>query len=105
MTEPLLAHRPRSETSNETGEERGMEEEDALLTGHRTGKQSPDPTTIAATQRARSKWREIGLFVWALLATTAVVVLGVVYQHSRSEAGDHRGKRNLVFMVSDGMGP
>lgn len=106
MTEPLLAHRPGSQTSNETGEERGIEEEDALLTGQRTGKQSPDPTT-PTTQRARSKWREIGLFVWALLATAAVVVLAVVYQHSRAEAGggSRGGKRNLIFMVSDGMGP
>lgn len=109
MTEPLLAHGPGSETSNETAEERGIEEEDALLTGQRTGKQSPDLITPTA-QRTRGKWREIGLFVWAVLATAAVVVLAVVYQHSRVEAGhgeggDAGGKRNLIFMVSDGMGP
>ena len=104
MSEPLLAHRPASQSSNETGEERGIEEEDALLTGQRTGKHSEGPTTIAKPH-TRSKWREIGLFVWAMLATAAVVVLAVVYQHSRSEAGSHHGKRNLIFMVSDGMGP
>lgn len=93
--EPLI-QRPGSQSSNE----RGIEEEDALLTGQATGKQTPKSST-------RSKWREIGLFVWALLATAAVVVLAVVYQHSTTEnaGGTPRGKRNLIFMVSDGMGP
>lgn len=93
--EPLI-HRPGSQSSNE----RGIEEEDALLTGQATGKQTPQSTP-------RSKWREIGLFVWALLATAAVVVLAVVYQHSTTENADPtpQGKRNLIFMVSDGMGP
>ncbi|KAK3696985.1 vacuolar alkaline phosphatase [Vermiconidia calcicola] len=104
MAEPLLAHRPGSQNSSEA-EQRGVEEEDALLTGHSTGKQAQSTTQII-----RSKWREIGLFVWALVATAAVVVLAVVYQHSRSEgAGGNgsrpSGKHNLIFMVSDGMGP
>ncbi len=104
MPEPS---RPDSQTSNE----RGIEEEDALLTGERTFK-TPEITTGGT----RSKWREIGLFVWALVATAAVVVLAVVYQHSQTESipgciGDDcgsktlTGKRNLVMMVSDGMGP
>ena len=103
--EPLLAHRPGSQSSNEN-DERGIEEEDALLTGQRTGKQSPSPI-----QHSRSKWREIGLFIWAVLATAAVVVLAVVYQHSRVESGNganrggSHGKKNVIFMVSDGMGP
>ncbi|KAK3726135.1 vacuolar alkaline phosphatase [Vermiconidia calcicola] len=104
MAEPLLAHRPGSQNSSEA-EQRGIEEEDALLTGQSTGKQAQSTTQIV-----RSKWREIGLFVWALVATAAVVVLAVVYQHSRSESagGDGSrpsGKHNLIFMVSDGMGP
>ena len=104
MAEPLIAHRPGSQTSNET-EERGIEEEDALLTGQRTGKQSH-----AGTQSPKSKWREIGLFVWALIATAAVVVLAVVYQHGRAEGAKPGvvapgGKKNVIFMVSDGMGP
>ncbi|KAK0722550.1 alkaline-phosphatase-like protein [Lasiosphaeria miniovina] len=37
-----------------------------------------------------SRLRELALFTWALLATAAVIVLAV---------------RNLIFMVSDGMGP
>jgi alkaline phosphatase len=101
--EPLLA-RPSSEGSSE----REHEEEDALLTGQRSVRLS------AAHQR----WREVGLFVWALLATVVVVVLAVVVQHEQSvahsgrerpggwgEAGKPTGKRNMIFMVSDGMGP
>lgn len=101
--EPLLANnRPASQQSNEDR----IAEEDALLTGESTGKQE-------TTTYARRNWREIGLFVWALLATAVVVVLAVVYQHSRAETGPKHGKganipegkRNLIFMVSDGMGP
>ena len=104
--EPLLAHRSGSQYSNENENERGIEEEDALLTGQRTGKQ---PT--ATTQHSWSKWREIGIFVWAVLATAAVIVLAVVFQHSQAQSGSGgsgarpSGKRNLIFMVSDGMGP
>lgn len=110
--EPLLAQRPSSQNSGE----QGIEEEDALLTGQRTGKQD-----TANASRTR-KWREIGLFVWALAATAVVVVLAVIWQHGQqtgrspggSAPGDgHDGdggrtnstKKNLIFMVSDGMGP
>lgn len=93
--EPLLTNRPGSQNSND----HDIEEEDALLTGQRTGKQDTP----------RRKWREIALFTWALVATAVVVVLAVVYQHSRAEgnkgANIPTGKRNLIFMVSDGMGP
>ncbi|KHE81996.1 hypothetical protein GE21DRAFT_4868, partial [Neurospora crassa] len=87
--------------------------------------QSPDRENDNAAPRSR--WRELALFTWALLATAAVIVLAVVIQHSNSTqhssispaavsdsssvAGDKKhgspsgGKRNLVFMVSDGMGP
>lgn len=101
--EPLLAsNRPPSQQSNEDR----IAEEDALLTGQSTGKQD-------TSRHARRNWREIGLFAWALIATAVVVVLAVVYQHSRAELGAEtgkgakipEGKRNLIFMVSDGMGP
>ncbi|EME45983.1 hypothetical protein DOTSEDRAFT_70107 [Dothistroma septosporum NZE10] len=114
--EPLLAHRPSSQNSGESG----LEEEDALLTGQRTGKQvEPSPS------KSR-KWREIGLFVWALIATAAVIILAVIYQHNLQTGGGDNGspgsgggagetpsegnsteagKKNLIFMVSDGMGP
>ena len=99
--EPLLANeRSPSQLSNEDR----IAEEDALLTGQNTGKQE-------GTTHARRNWREIGLFAWAFVATAVVVVLAVVYQHSRAEHGAGKGsnipegKRNLIFMVSDGMGP
>jgi alkaline phosphatase len=103
--EPLLAPRPSSEGASI----RNAEEEDALLTGERISR---------GQERRRSWpfWREVGLFSWALLATIAVIVLAVVYQHDTSKTNDGSGpswgpggkptgKRNLIFMVSDGMGP
>lgn len=54
-------------------------------------------------------WRELGLFTWAVVATAAVIVLAVVSQHHSSPLHEEKpklnGKRNLIFMVSDGMGP
>ncbi|KAL3474218.1 alkaline-phosphatase-like protein [Aspergillus californicus] len=99
--EPLFAPRVSSEQSSI----RNDEEEDALLTGER----------ITRSERRRG-WREVGLFVWALIATAAVIIIAVIYQHETSQAqndgkhtwgpgGKPTGKRNLIFMVSDGMGP
>ncbi|RDA94516.1 hypothetical protein CP533_2701, partial [Ophiocordyceps camponoti-saundersi (nom. inval.)] len=48
--------------------------------------------------------REIVFFVWALIATAAVIIIAVWTQHSQQTSG-RSAKRNLVFMVSDGMGP
>lgn len=101
--EPLLA-RPSSDASSD----RNIEEEDALLTGQHVLR----PAARTSTQ----KWREIGLFSWALLATVAVIILAVVYQHESTikhkrpanewgPGGKPSGKRNMIFMVSDGMGP
>ncbi|PYH90047.1 alkaline phosphatase [Aspergillus ellipticus CBS 707.79] len=101
--EPLLAPRPSSRNSSL----RNAEEEDALLTGVRTHREQ---------RRGWAFWKEIGLFTWALVATVGVIVLSVVYQHESSRLDDHSkgpwgpggkptGKRNLIFMVSDGMGP
>jgi alkaline phosphatase len=91
--EPLLAPRPSSEHSSEQNDE----EVDALLTGQRTrrGQQG----------RGGAFWREIGLFVWALLATVAVIFLAVVYQRRHVADEKPSGKRNFILMVSDGMGP
>ncbi|OLN85499.1 Repressible alkaline phosphatase [Colletotrichum chlorophyti] len=63
--------------------------------------ESPSPTP------GPSRLREIILFVWALLATATVIVLAVWSQHRSQTHYDqpHSGKRNLIFMVSDGMGP
>lgn len=100
--EPLLAQdRPSSENS-----ERNVEEEDALLTGQRKSQ--------SGGKNGWAFWREVGIFVWALTATAVVIILAVIYQHEQSshtnEPGSSNGqkpsgKRNLIFMVSDGMGP
>lgn len=53
-----------------------------------------------------ARYRELILFVWALLATAGVVIFAVWTQHNaQTRAATLPEKRNLVFMVSDGMGP
>ncbi|KAM0264942.1 hypothetical protein ACHAQJ_000458 [Trichoderma viride] len=53
-----------------------------------------------------SRVREIVFFVWGLLATAAFVVAAVWIQHAaQTDNNKVAAKRNLVFMVSDGMGP
>ncbi|KAF2186654.1 alkaline phosphatase-like protein [Zopfia rhizophila CBS 207.26] len=92
---PLLSNRPSSELSND----RDLAEEDALLTGQRTNRNNP---------KTWKSWREIGLFVWAVVATAVVIVLAVIYQKHqdpKQSSPNPSGKRNLIFMVSDGMGP
>ena len=97
--EPLLTQdRPSSINS-----EQNAEEEDALLTGQRKPQ----------NKRGWRFWGEVGLSVWAVLATIVVVVLAAVYHHEQSSHTREKGwneekpsgKRNLIFMVSDGMGP
>ncbi|PHH69942.1 hypothetical protein CDD82_7422 [Ophiocordyceps australis] len=60
-------------------------------------------------KRRWSRIRDLAIFIWALLATTAVIVLAVWIQHNQQTTRPRHdkgtGKRNLVFMVSDGMGP
>lgn len=102
--EPLLAPRQSSEHSSIRHED----EEDALLTGERVARSDDQ-------RRGWGFWRQIGLFTWALVATVAVIVLAVAYQHKRltqhdsqptwGPGGKPTGKRNVIFMVSDGMGP
>ena len=99
--EPLLSQqRPSSEGSDE------REEEDALLAGSRA----------RSAKHGWPFWREVGIFTWALLATLAVIILAVMYQHKQmtrngpQNSGEGKypkptGKRNLIFMISDGMGP
>ncbi|KAK4232084.1 putative alkaline phosphatase [Podospora fimiseda] len=108
---PLLAETSPRRSSQES--QRLAEEEDAAIHG-----------TPLPAERKRST-REFFLFAWAFLATAAVIVLTVVLQHRNSTSsapalpgdpatGDPYAikpglkkdrKRNLVFMVSDGMGP
>ncbi|KAJ3464035.1 hypothetical protein MRS44_008821 [Fusarium solani] len=78
-------------------------ESDPLLSGH---DRSDDADNRKAVRHSRI--RELGLFVWALVATAAVIVIAVWTQHEQQTRHDHdvpSAKRNLVFMVSDGMGP
>ncbi|KAJ8607198.1 hypothetical protein MRB53_040458 [Persea americana] len=92
--QPLLARSP-SEAAND----RDVEEEDALLTGQKQ---------FGGKGWSWKSYREAGLAVWAILATAFVVILAVLYQQSRqadSTTASPSGKRNLIFMVSDGMGP
>ncbi|KAI1201241.1 alkaline-phosphatase-like protein [Nemania serpens] len=80
-TTPLLADRPRDSDAQEDGE--------ALR----------DPSWP-------SRLREVFLFTWALLATAGILVLAVWVSHKQqTEFSKPGGKRNLIFMVSDGMGP
>ena len=96
MSRPLISNRTSSEY-----QERDIAEEDALLTGQRTER----------SDSGWKRWREIGLLVWAIIATAGVVVLAVVYQKAGGGSSpdnapsNGHGKRNLIFMVSDGMGP
>jgi hypothetical protein len=88
--------------SSATSEERASREDDALL-GNQRGESESKPWNRAGF------WREVGLFTWAVLATATIIVLAVVLQHqsrsSSSQDGKFKkpaGKRNLIFMVSDG---
>ncbi|KAI0844868.1 alkaline phosphatase-like protein [Daldinia vernicosa] len=62
-----------------------------------------------ATHSGRSwhtRLREALLFAWALLATAGVLILAIWVSHQQQTSSEKpAGKRNLIFMVSDGMGP
>ena len=99
---PLLARAESQDSYREANEE------DALLTRQATGKTEPSQW---------QKYREAGLSVYAILATITIIVLAIVVNHESRRvpsngSGDEgrkdgklTGKRNLIFMVSDGMGP
>ncbi|KAI9670337.1 MAG: hypothetical protein M1831_006551 [Alyxoria varia] len=117
--EPLIAREPSAQSSRQDE----FEEEDSLLAGRpkdepsrgrRRDNPRRDPRRIRERIRAAGgstrKYIEIGLFAWAVIATVALIVLAVFYEQSRhrkldSGGANPSGKRNLVFMVSDGMGP
>lgn len=94
-------------------------EDEALLTGEQSNRHQQNNSNNN-NRYNRAFWREIGLFAWAFIATIAAVIIAVVYQHEITKAhranrdhpstpwgpdGKPTGKRNLIFMVSDGMGP
>lgn len=97
-TQPLLqGERPSSQYSND----RADAEDEAIFNTQKS----------LAKANKHAKWREIGLFAWAVLATAALIVLAVFSQHQQTTSSHGNGKkkfpgkRNLIFMVSDGMGP
>jgi alkaline phosphatase len=98
-TEPLLA---RDRTSSVQSDERAAAEDEALHGTQPTGH---------TPRNQYGFWRELGLFLWAVAATAAVIVLAVYSHHQQQTPPIHdkktkpSGKRNLIFMVSDGMGP
>jgi alkaline phosphatase len=96
--EPLFTSERRSSMHSE---ERAAQEDDALLGNQRT---SSD-----ATRDRYAVWRRAGLYLWAVLSTAAVIVLAILLQQQLSSRHNDpekpSGKRNLIFMVSDGMGP
>lgn len=102
--EPLLARADGDDSLDD--DERDIDEEDALLTGQRR-RSSDKMSVIFANNRDKI------LFTWAFISTIVIIVLAVLYQRSQAHiASDQRhgqgrpaGKRNLIFMVSDGMGP
>ncbi|RFU24829.1 hypothetical protein B7463_g11508, partial [Scytalidium lignicola] len=94
---PLFASESRSSMQSE---ERAATEEDALLGNRQDGND----------RRGRyASIRELGLFLWAAIATAVVIVLAVMLTRRPDSEGVNEkprsGKRNLIFMVSDGMGP
>lgn len=80
------------------------EEDAGLLT------EKPKETDPHSPPRQRSlrTWTEMGLFAWAVVATLFVALLAAPYEHAWRKNHTPKipgGKRNLIFMVSDGMGP
>ncbi|KAK8125407.1 alkaline phosphatase [Apiospora kogelbergensis] len=93
-TTPLLA----DDRRNSADSDRLADSEDDALRGR------------ASSNRSGPAWvfrlREVLLFAWALLATAGVLIMAVWMSHkSQTDFEKPTGKRNLIFMVSDGMGP
>ncbi|KAK2612213.1 vacuolar alkaline phosphatase [Conoideocrella luteorostrata] len=84
--------------------------EQSPLLGNNSQVANHENTEGNSNTRKATKWSrisDIGIFVWALVATTAVIVLAVWTQHNQqtSKHDSRATKRNLIFMISDGMGP
>ncbi|PSR83752.1 alkaline phosphatase [Coniella lustricola] len=83
----------------------------SIDSAHSDERAEAEDNAIRGASPTREGWstrlREIVLFIWAVLATAVIIVLAALLQHNESGApGDKpTGKRNLIFMVSDGMGP
>ncbi|KAI5779982.1 alkaline-phosphatase-like protein [Geopyxis carbonaria] len=89
---------PPSRPSNDSYDDSTADPEDSLLPGVRK---------IAKTYK-KDQWIKLGLGVWAVFATLVVVIMAILFSKNQSSVSDSfppSGKRNAVFMVSDGMGP
>lgn len=104
MSRPLFTS-GRSPSTDDSEEQANRE--DAALLRNSDGDEFSGRTT-------HYNCREIGLFIWALVATAALIVLGTIYSQHETLGHEYPhqdipsstgGKRNLIFMVSDGMGP
>ncbi|PHH58598.1 hypothetical protein CDD81_5142 [Ophiocordyceps australis] len=97
---PLLSSNGRSSSATRACQARN----DGTAASH-----AADSRQDLGDKRGWSRVRDMAIFAWALVATTAVIVLAVWTQHNQQTTRPHHGqgasKRNLVFMVSDGMGP
>ncbi|KHO01148.1 Alkaline phosphatase-like, alpha/beta/alpha [Metarhizium album ARSEF 1941] len=87
-----------------------QESEQTPLLGNESQSHENGSSGGRSDSRRASTWsriREIGIFVWALVATAAAIILAITIQHNQetSAPSPQPAKRNLVFMVSDGMGP
>ncbi|KAK6354872.1 hypothetical protein TWF696_004003 [Orbilia brochopaga] len=84
--------------------------EEALLTGEHVDRKDSGNRVKGVIRR----WKNPIITLWAAIATIIILVIGVLYVRSHPD-GDKsdsdaphkaiRPKRNLIFMVSDGMGP
>ncbi|KAH9899015.1 alkaline phosphatase-like protein [Xylariomycetidae sp. FL2044] len=93
-TTPLLA----DDRRNSADSDRLSDPEEETLRGQSQATHSGRPW--------HAQLREALLFAWALLATAGVLVLAVWASHQQQTSYEKpAGKRNLIFMVSDGMGP
>ncbi|KAI1268407.1 alkaline phosphatase [Xylariaceae sp. FL1019] len=91
-TTPLLARRDSSVHSDRSSSSEGALRGSSHAT--RTGRSGT------------TRLREALLFAWALLATAGILVLAIWITHRQQTSFNKpAGKRNLIFMVSDGMGP
>ncbi|KAF3917960.1 hypothetical protein ABW20_dc0110649 [Dactylellina cionopaga] len=82
--------------------------DEALLTGQHVGRKGS-----GSRGKGFARWKNSIITIWAAIATIIILVIGVLYVRSHPEdnkpsppkAPKNIKKRNLIFMVSDGMGP
>ncbi|KAF3907977.1 hypothetical protein ABW21_db0209536 [Orbilia brochopaga] len=100
--------RPPAQSSGYQSDDPSVEE--ALLTGEHVDRKDSGNRVKGVLRR----WKNPIITLWAAIATIIILIIGVLYVRSHPD-GDKsddkaphkaiRPKRNLIFMVSDGMGP